>query len=84
MERFIAVEEGAPGVSQENLKSSMERFIGKCYNVLYSAILYLKSSMERFIGIYHTVSKKFQRHLKSSMERFIVCDVFVCLFVIFI
>ena len=54
-----------------NLKSNMDRFIGRLLFPLMTLSNYLKSNMDRFIGLNNFSQYPIRQDLKSNMDRFI-------------
>ena len=55
----------------ENLKSSLDRFIDALFITSTLLIKYLKSSLDRFIEHCQLFRKQIFSYLKSSLDRFI-------------
>ena len=59
-------------VNQQNLKSSLDRFIGTAKVQQLSSLPNLKSSLDRFIDLLIVFNYCTSDDLKSSLDRFIV------------
>ena len=55
----------------KNLKSNMDRFIGRAVLSIFCSKCYLKSNMDRFIVKLDGYTTVPYWHLKSNMDRFI-------------